>query len=249
MKRWRQLAAPLLALAAVLPLSAQIEIDQLEESDLYGDDIYATESTNIADPFEPFNRAIFKFNDGVYRKVFKPVARTYSKIMPDPAERGIKNFFSNLKYPSRLAGNLLQGKFRGAARETGRFVVNTTAGLGGFFNPAGKIKALEESPEDIGQALGAWGVGHGFYVVLPLLGPSSVRDFAGNMLDEIAETSPDPFSRLYTEETELALRATEVANNLPGLINLYESIVRNAIDPYAALRDGYAQRRASLVEE
>lgn len=249
MKRWRKLAALILALASSLPISAQIEIDQLEESDLYGDDSYGIESADIADPFEPFNRAIFKFNDGVYRKVFKPVARAYGKVMPDPFERGLKNFFSNLKYPSRLAGNLLQGKFRGAAHETGRFLLNTTAGVGGFFDPASKVEALEQSPEDVGQALGAWGIAHGFYVVLPLLGPSSVRDFAGNLIDEVAETSPDPFSRIYTDQTQVALRAMEITNNLPGLIDLYESIVRNSIDPYTALRDGYAQRRAAQVDD
>lgn len=249
MKRWRKLAVPLLLPFAAVSLSAQIEIDQLEESDLYGDDSYAIESANIADPFEGFNRAIFKFNDGVYRKVFKPVARAYAKVMPDPVERGIRNVFSNLKYPSRLAGNLLQGKFRGAANETGRFVLNTTAGIGGFFDPASKIEALEQSPEDVGQALGAWGIGHGFYLVLPLFGPSSARDFAGNLVDEVAETKPYPFSRLYTDDAPIAIRVAEVTNNLPRLIELYESIVRNSIDPYAALRDGYAQRRVALVED
>ena len=146
----------------------------IDESDLYDDDEFEESASHIADPLKGFNKAVFKFNDFAYVKVMRPISRGYENMMPDPAEKGLKNFFTNLKYPVRLTGSLLQFKFKRAGQETGKFLLNTTIGLGGFMNPAKDVEGLNPPKEDIGQALGRWGIGHGFYLVLPLLGPTSL---------------------------------------------------------------------------
>ncbi|MBA4395482.1 MAG: hypothetical protein C0407_18175, partial [Desulfobacca sp.] len=135
------------------------------------------EITAIPDPLEPFNRAMFHFNDKLYFWVLKPVAQGYNKVVPEPARVGVKNFFSNLGFPARFVSCLLQADFKGAATQLGRFVVNTVWGVGGLLDPSSSEQLnIPKQDADLGQTLGIYGLGQGFYIVWPFLGPSSARD-------------------------------------------------------------------------
>lgn len=220
------------------------------------DDLFALEDDEgmepIYDPLEPLNRIIFEFNDFVYLNLLDPVARGYQKVTPDPVERGASNFFRNLRYPIRLAGNLLQGRLNGAWVETGRFAINTTVGVGGIFTPADAIEVFQPIPaENVGNALGAWGIGEGPYLVLPLLGPSNVRDFFGIIGDRAAYPLREPFSVIsdWNWEWRLALGATEVIVESPALLARYQQMKGGAIDPYGSLKNGYTQFRRAAIEE
>jgi phospholipid-binding lipoprotein MlaA len=150
------------------------DFDLEEEYDPFLDE--AEEPTvTIADPLEPVNRAIFHFNDRLYFWVMKPAARGYNSIFPEDFRICVRNFFTNLLFPVRFVNCLLQANFRGAGIELSRFAVNSTLGLGGLFDPSSRGLNLPMQDEDSGQTLGVWRVGHGFFLNLPLLGPSSVR--------------------------------------------------------------------------
>ena len=217
--------------------------------DLFEDDFEDEKAADINDPLESLNRAIFNFNDGVYKHVARPFASGYSAIVPDPVEKGVGNVFKNLKFPSRFVGNLLQGKLRKAGQETGKFLVNTTVGLGGIFEASKDSKDLNPPEEDVGQALAVWGLGHGFYFVMPFLGPTSARDFVGDFADGAANPIPRPWSQVDDSGERIALRVIEAVNELPANMDLYDSMSRSSIDKYAAVRDAYAQRRAKKVSE
>ena len=158
------------------------------ETSNYEDEIY--------DPLESFNRAIFKFNNVADRIVLEPVAKGYRKL-PSPVQSGISNFLSNLRTPLVIANLLLQGQGKNAAESTGRFVVNTTAGVLGIVDVAEKI-GLEEKEEDFGQTLATWGVGDGFYIVLPIFGPSNIRDTAVMVMTYVT----DPINAYAISEGE-----------------------------------------------
>lgn len=206
------------------------------------------EITAISDPLEPFNRAMFDFNDNLYLWVLKPVAQGYNKVVPEPARIGVKNFFTNLGFPARFISSLLQGDFKGAATQLGRFVVNTVWGVGGFLDPSSSEQLnLPKQEADLGQTLGMYGMGQGFYIVWPVLGPSSARDsvtIAGNYF-------LDPLSYLinpYPWYDWLTVRAYEEVNDASLSLGDYESLKEAAIDPYVAIRDAYHQYRLKMVE-
>ena len=143
------------------------------------DDDYAV-AADISDPLEKLNRGTFWVNDQLYTFILRPVAKGYELILPRPVRKGIDNAFENVKYPVRFVNCTLQGKFKRAGQETGKFLVNTVGGVGGIFRPAEKIPALANLPdEDTAQTFGKWGIPNGPYLVLPVLGPSSVRDTVG----------------------------------------------------------------------
>jgi len=148
------------------------------------------ENILISDPVEPFNRLMYNFNARFDRYLFLPVVSGYEWIMPNPAEKGVTNFFSNIREPVNFLNNTLQFKLKGSAVSLSRFAVNTTIGLAGLFDPARKF-GLYEHKEDFGQTLGRWGVGAGPYLVLPLLGPSNLRDATGVITDAAIEYNLD----------------------------------------------------------
>ena len=202
------------------------------------------ERVEIADPLEPFNRAMFQFNDKMYFWVLKPVAQGYSAVVPQGARVGVDNFFSNIKFPIRFINALLQADFGGAATELGRFMVNTIWGIGGLLDPAsGKDINLAKQDRDFGQTLGVYGVGQGFYVNWPVLGPSTPRDTAGMAGDYFLQPSTylDPWT------IWLGVRAYEKVNSTSIVIGDYESLKEAAIDPYVAVRDAYIQYRLNKV--
>ena len=200
----------------------------------------------ISDPFEPVNRGVFWVNDKLYFYMFKPIARGFRLVLPKPARISIRNFFTNLSTPIRAGNALLQLKFRDFGTEIYRFVINTTFGIGGLFDPAESVAGVKMNVEDFGQTLGFYGAGHGFYLVLPIVGPSSLRDATGNFVDSFAD--PLRYADMHTIEY-LGVKMLDVENRLSLDRDTYEGIVRDSIDPYLFIRATYAQRRLAQVGE
>jgi phospholipid-binding lipoprotein MlaA len=199
----------------------------------------------IADPLEPFNRAMFRFNDRLYFWVIKPVAQGYKKVVPEQARIGVRNFFYNLLFPMRFVSCLLRADFGCAGTEIGRFTVNTVWGVGGLLDPASHENLnIPKNAADLGQTLGVYGLGQGFYIVWPVLGPSSARDsinIPGNYFLYVVN-----YVRPWYEW--LGVRVFEGENDASLRIGEYESLIEAAIDPYVALRNAYAQYRQAMVE-
>ena len=199
----------------------------------------------IADPLEPFNRAMYHFNDKLYFWVLKPVARGYAKVVPESARVGVGNLFTNVSFPIRFVNCLLQANFTGAVSELGRFVVNTIWGMGGLLDPASSRDIdLVKRNEDFGQTLGVYGVGQGFFITWPILGPSSPRDTVGFVGDLFLH----PFTYVGSTELWLGVRAYDRVNDTSLSIGDYESLKEAAIDPYVALRDAYIQYRLKKIK-
>ncbi len=197
----------------------------------------------VSDPLEPVNRAIFRFNDAVDRAVLEPVARGYRYVAPAPVRRSVRNFLGNLRSPVTLANDLLQGERDRAGTTLARFMINTTLGVGGLFDAAA---ALGHQPhdEDFGQTLGRWGVGDGPYLVLPLLGPSNLRDAGGRVGDYFF----DPLSQCcITDEAALARFGTGALSEREQALEVVDDLRRNTLDVYATVRSAYAQRRAAQI--
>ena len=199
----------------------------------------------IYDPFEPINRSIFSFNNAADKIILEPVAKGYKKL-PSPVQTGISNFLNNLKMPLVIVNQLLQGQGNNAVDSTGRFLVNTTAGVFGLIDVADKI-GLEQAQEDFGQTLAAWGIGDGFYIVLPIFGPSNVRDTAGMALTYVA----DPVNSYAINEGEawiLPLRtATNAVDQRSKIIDEVNALRNNSVDYYAAVRSSYYQNRKAAI--
>lgn len=194
------------------------------------------------DPYESFNRQVFAFNEGVDRAVLKPVARAYRNVVPVPVQDCLANGFSNLREPSNALNNLLQGKPAEAVSDVCRFAVNTTVGLLGCFDVASRM-GLERHREDFGQTLGVWGAGPGPYLVLPLFGPSSIRDAAGVGVETVLDVN------FWVENVRVrnALFGTRLVSERAGLLEAERLISGAALDKYSFIRDGYLQRRRNLV--
>lgn len=195
------------------------------------------------DPFEGYNRAMFAVNDAVDKAVLKPVAEAYQAILPEPVDASITNFFSNLGDVVVLVNDLLQFKFHQAAMDSSRIVFNTTFGVLGLFDVASRMD-LPEHEEDFGQTLGYWGFSEGYYVVLPLLGPSTVRDTFGRVGDSFV----DPIDwATDSDAVEWSLRGLRLIDTRAGLLRAERAFAEAQIDPYSFQRSAYLQRRRSLV--
>lgn len=199
---------------------------------------------NPEDPYENFNRQMFAFNDGVDRAVFEPVAKGYRAITNEPVRGGVRNFLDNLGEPVTFANEVLQGKIGNAAGTVGRFVINTTVGIVGIFNPASAI-GIERTDEDFGQTLGAWGVGEGPYLVLPFLGPTNPRDLVGLG----ADIAVDPLNYAEFEGDDAARIGVLAGNGLSMREDAIETIesVRTQVDPYTTARRFYDRSRAAAI--
>ena len=195
------------------------------------------------DPWESFNRGVYKFNDKLDRAVAKPVARTYVKVVPAPARTGVSNFFANLRTTTVMVNDALQLKFGAAANDLARLVVNTTVGVGGLLDPATQM-GLDKNDEDFGQTLGHYGVKPGPFLEIPLLGPSDARDGPGRGVDIF--TSPTHY--ISNNWVSYGLDGFGFLNTRAGLLPLDETL-QKVFDPYAFIRDAYLQRRAYLVSD
>jgi len=203
------------------------------------------ETVKIADPLRPWNNAMYHFNDKFYFWILKPVAREYSKAVPEDMRLAVSNFFSNLAMPIRFISSLLQLKIKNAGNELLRFVYNTTAGVAGLADAAKLDLGIRQHDKDLGQTLGSYGIGHGFYLVWPFLGPSSLRDTIG----WVGEVFLDPVSYVNPWETAVGIKAYDKVNETTFHIGDYEDLKKSAIDPYVSLRDAYVQYRKKKVEE
>lgn len=197
------------------------------------------------DPLEGLNRGIYKFNDVADKAVFKPVAGAYKAVAPTPVQTGINNFFGNLRTFMTTINQVLQFKFNKAAESATRFVVNSTVGIAGFIDVASKT-GIPQYKEDFGQTLGYWGVGNGAYLMLPIFGPSTIRDTGGLLVDS---SFLDPI--VYVDNVRVrntlygSLFISTRASYLPGSDLLDEA----ALDPYTFMRDAYLQRRENQVAD
>ena len=200
------------------------------------------------DPLEGVNRGVYKFNDVTDKIVFKPVATGYKAITPTPVRKGVNNFFNNLGSITTVLNDLLQFKFAHAFTDTGRFVINSTFGLAGLIDVAG-MDNIPQHKEDFGQTLGYWGAGNGAYLVLPILGPSSVRDTTGLVFD-IFTTDPITYvHRGGNVATSNWLRAAQFVDKRTQLLDAKDLVDEASLDPYAFARDAYLQRRAGLIAD
>jgi phospholipid-binding lipoprotein MlaA len=201
------------------------------------------------------NRTVFGFNDKLNSYALRPLAHGYAIVVPLKVRTSITNFFDNLQFPVRFVNSVLQGKLTRSAQETGKFVVNSTAGIGGLFRVSDHIAAIADVPaEDFGQTLGFWGIPPGPYLVIPVLGPSDCRDLVGFVGDYAA--SPLNWHTLgiihcayISDAASIALSATRYVNGLPKAIETYDQLKSEAVDPYVAVRDAYLSYRAAQVKK
>jgi phospholipid-binding lipoprotein MlaA len=197
---------------------------------------------NVSDPWQGMNRRVFAFNQAMDRWILKPVAKGYTKVTPRLFRRGVGNFFTNLSYPLVIVNDFLQLKFAQGASDTGRFVMNTTLGIGGLFDPAsGANLPLHE--EDFGQTFARWGAGSGPFLVLPFLGPSNVRDGIGSGVSWAAQ--PMRFV-IEDERTRYGLTALNLIDIRASLLDV-EQLVSG--DKYIFMRDAFMQRREYLIND
>ena len=202
----------------------------------------ATVGSNPDDPFEGYNRAMFGFNDNVDKAVLKPVATEYKTVVPEVARTGVSNFFSNTGDVWIGINNILQGKVGPGASDFGRFAINTTVGIFGLFDVASDA-GLQKHNEDFGQTLGRWGVDSGAYVVLPLFGPSDVRDGFGLVVDMYG----NPLRYVSYVPTRNELYGVRLVDTRTSLLDVSQLMEEAALDRYAYVRSAYLQRRRSLV--
>lgn len=191
------------------------------------------------DPLEPVNRKVFAFNDGLDRAVFKPTATAYRKVVPAPVQTGVSNFFANLQAPWSSANLLLQGRARDSASTVARFGVNSTVGLLGVLDVASGWGLPARASEDFGLTLGTWGVGSGPFVVLPLLGPSNLRDALAIPVDSLG----NPKGSIEDVAVRNSLTALQIVNKRAELLEVTRLLDQAALDKYAMVRDGHQKRR------
>jgi phospholipid-binding lipoprotein MlaA len=198
----------------------------------------------VSDPIEPVNRGIFFLNDKLYLWLFKPIANVYKEVVPEGSRIAVRNVFFNLGTPIRAGNALLQGKLAATGTELLRLVINSTLGIGGLVDAA-KPFHLERKNTDTGLTLGTYGLGHGFYLVLPILGPSSARDAVG----VVGDTFLDPLSYLLVPGAAIGARFARSQTDLSFRIGEYEQLTGAAVDPYVAVREAYLQYRAKRLRE
>jgi phospholipid-binding lipoprotein MlaA len=195
------------------------------------------------DPWESWNRGVYKVNTALDNAVAKPIAKTYVRAVPSPVRTGISNFYQNLHTTTVMINDVLQGKFKAAANDLARFAMNTTVGFGGLLDPATQA-GLDLNDEDFGQTLGHWGVHPGPFVEIPVLGPSDVRDGSGRVVD--LYTGPTHYIR--NTPVEYTVYGVSLVDTRANLLSLDETL-KNVFDPYAFIRDAYLQRRAYLISD
>ncbi len=229
---------------AVAGDSGAFDTDTKFSQDLFDEyDTDVQDAQTVADPIYYFNHAMFTFNDYFYFYGLKPIAQGYKAVVPTPVRNGVNNFFNNLLFPVRFVNNLLQGKLESASYEFSAFFVNSTLGVLGFNDFAQKYMGIRLENEDLGQTLGSYNIGEGFYLVLPMLGPSTLRDTVGKVGDMFVTplTYAEPWELLW------GARVLDTVNRTSFRIGDYEAVKEAAFDPYIAVRNAYIQNRRSQI--
>ncbi|WP_225889761.1 MlaA family lipoprotein [Indioceanicola profundi] len=203
---------------------------------------------NVNDPLEPVNRAVFWFNEALDVVLIRPAAEIYRAVVPDPAQRGVRNVLQNLRSPLDLTNQLLQGDWKGAGTVTKRFLINTTVGIGGIFDVAGQ-NGLTYEYESFDQTLAVWGVPEGPYLVLPLIGSSSLRDAAGFGVEFLADPVSNYAANTDQDWITYTRAGLTVVDTRAGYIEAIDDLKRNSFDYYAAMRSLYRQRRDGWIRD
>lgn len=204
--------------------------------------VTAAAGPSTADRFERFNRSVYAFNTGLDRAIVRPVARGYAHL-PGPIRSGVGNFLGNLAYPNTILNDFLQGKWQDGARDLARFAINSVAGVGGLMDPATRA-GLVRNDEDFGQTLGKWGVPSGPYLMLPILGPSTLRDAPTWGVDYLTDLR----TYIDTDAVSGGLAVLRVVDTRTDVL-VADAAVEQAFDPYAFVRDAYLQRREYKVHD
>ncbi|MCD8571484.1 MAG: VacJ family lipoprotein [Alphaproteobacteria bacterium] len=244
-KKWKLALLTCGVLAAGSMMSACSTTAQTSEREIRGD--VAVSETEINDPFESFNRGVFAFNQGFDNVILHPAIEGYRAVVPKPARTGLSNFLSNLKSPIHFANQVLQGDIAGAATVLERTIINTFLGFG-LFDVAGS-EGIEVEAEDFGQTLAVWGVGHGPYLVVPFLGPSSLRDYVGYAVDAYADPLRMYLFNIDQEGWAYARSGADYFVLRDSLMDVLKDLERSSVDYYAATRSIYVQRRAAMVAD
>jgi phospholipid-binding lipoprotein MlaA len=253
---WAVIALAILAVGCAVseksPSSNRIELPSDKSAEPSADDDFglleeelAEQVIEVADPLEPLNRVMYHVNDTLYFWVLKPVTQVYKNIAPEPVRNSIRDFFHNLTTPIRFANCLVQGKGDAAGTELHRLLINTTVGVLGFGDPARDEYGLEPVEEDLGQTLAKHGMDNGFYIVLPLLGPSTVRDLVGRVGDLFL----NPVFYVEPVEAAISISAVKFTNENSFHIGEYEAFRSAALDAYVAMREIYIQYRSKQIQE
>ncbi|PIE59584.1 MAG: VacJ family lipoprotein [Desulfobulbus propionicus] len=229
----------------IVIFSVTTPVYSADELDFLDDDFYMDEyvEESCPDVLEQYNRAIFTFNSEAYEHVLKPVATGYSKIMPQDARGAVSNFFRNIGEPVRFVNCLLQGRFEESAWVFSRFFINTVCGVFGFGDPATREFHVPPIEATFGETLGEWGIGDGSYFVVPILGPSTMRDFSGDL---IGFSVLSPYTLIDDYWVVASIQSVEMINNVSLNLDKIEDVKKLSFDPYVALRDYYFQNRKTL---
>jgi phospholipid-binding lipoprotein MlaA len=206
---------------------------------------FETKQLKVADPLYIWNKGMYHFNDKLYFWVLKPLAKGYKAITPDIFRTGVKNFFYNLMMPIRFVNCILQGKGNAAASEFTRFVINTTIGVLGLVDLASQYPWLNIDDEDLGQTFAKYGIGNGFFIVWPILGPSTLRDLIGSVGDAYL----NPLIYIEPFEAQMAVRGVNLVNKTSFHIGEYEALKEASVDPYVAMRNSYLQYREKKIKQ
>ncbi|MFP4313747.1 MAG: VacJ family lipoprotein, partial [Alphaproteobacteria bacterium] len=202
----------------------------------------------VNDSYESYNRGVFAFNDAVSDAVIHPVIKGYRAVVPSPARKGVRNVLVTLKSPVTLGNQVLQGDIEGAGNVLKRTAINVLVGAGGLFDVAG-YEGIEYEQEDFGQTLAVWGVDHGPYLVVPFLGPSSLRDYTGYFVDGLADPLRWYLFNIHEEGLYYTKVGMEYLDLRESLMDILEDLEESSIDYYAATRSIYYQQRQALIED
>ena len=202
--------------------------------------------TSVNDPFQKFNRAMFAFNDKLYIYVLDPVGKGYTKVTPKSVRKGIGNFFTNLFKPISILNSILQFEFKDAGKQTASFFLNSTLGILGIFDIAKDFPSLKKSRENFGKTLGKYGVGDGFYIVFPFLGPTTLRDTAGMTFDYYI--SYQQYLKDVDSDVTFGMRLLKQVNDMGPKMTQYKELKKMAVDPYIAVRNAYIQNRNNRID-
>jgi phospholipid-binding lipoprotein MlaA len=203
---------------------------------------------DVYDPLEPGNRAMLQFNEGVDKVVLEPVAKGYRAVTLPSWRKAVRNFLRNLESPVIIGNQLLQGDLDGAGNATARVIINTLAGFGGILDLAAE-GGIPHEEEDFGQTMAVWGVDDGPYVILPLLGPATLRDATGTLVDSYADPLRIYLFNIDEEHLHYTRVASDVVSQREELIEVIDDLRRNSFDYYAAVRSAYYQRRQALIND
>lgn len=233
---------------------SQIEIQEENFNDEFEEEFSEKETSDTIDPLSGYNRAMTSFNDAVIIYALTPISKAYAAILPQPLRLGISNFVHNMQFPIRFSNNLLQGKFQNSSNELERFIVNSTVGLAGLMDPAKHYMNIHPHEEDFGQTLGHYGVGSGFHVVLPFIGPSNIRDILGITAD--GYISPlvnvrglENYKIPQNLSESIGIYTIHLINKTSLNLGKYEDLKKDAIDLYPFLKDIYEQKRNAEIAE